>query len=292
MPNSPYIAKDSGLPATLVFSAQAYGIAMRLKASAAHTGQMRRALSLTELVVVVAIIGILAMLLIPLVDYTRESARQTRCAANFRQIGTAIQLYYVDNDGWLPIAADVSQGEIPNRTQFGAWYWNIAPYLEIPRDETAKDLIGPVGASNRLPTNFVLLCPSHHEAENWSANDKQHRPVSYAPTIQSAQSDEAIRISDEGNGIFRGHILQVREPARKVFIVESTNPVVANVTGAHRWEPSNFPQNLAYRSFSRHRGRGNALFFDGRVQHFEADELYRMHRDEPAKFFGLFHPWH
>ena len=59
--------------------------------------------TLIELLVVIAIIAILAAILFPVFAQARESARQTACISNTRQIGMSVQMYAQDNDETMPI---------------------------------------------------------------------------------------------------------------------------------------------------------------------------------------------
>src|SRR5438309_5644339 len=54
--------------------------------------------TLVETLVVVAVIGILAGLLLPALAASRERARQATCMSNLHQIGLALRMY-LDDDG-------------------------------------------------------------------------------------------------------------------------------------------------------------------------------------------------
>lgn len=64
-----------------------------------------RAFTLIELLTVIAIIGILAGILIPVVSSVRVSARTARGLAQLRQIGMALELYANDNKFEYPCVA-------------------------------------------------------------------------------------------------------------------------------------------------------------------------------------------
>ena len=62
----------------------------------------RSAFTLIELLVVIAIIAILAAILFPVFAQARESARQSLCLSNGKQIGMAMLMYSQDYDERLP----------------------------------------------------------------------------------------------------------------------------------------------------------------------------------------------
>ena len=61
-----------------------------------------RAFTLVELLVVVAIIGLLAAMLLPALGKAKDSGRRAGCISNLRQMGIAVHGYAQDNDGRIP----------------------------------------------------------------------------------------------------------------------------------------------------------------------------------------------
>ena len=90
---------------------------------------MRRIVNftLTELLVVIAVIAILASLLFPALSKVKGKSNQIKCSGNMKQTGIAIQMYAQDYNGWVPYGIYVSN-YLYNRDIDGG----IADYLKIP----------------------------------------------------------------------------------------------------------------------------------------------------------------
>ena len=85
-------------------------------------GRPARGVTLVEMLVVVAVIGGLAGMLLPAVQQARESARQSQCLNNLKQIGIGLHNYAVARDSF---PTGIS-------TSVVRYYWTaqILPYLD------------------------------------------------------------------------------------------------------------------------------------------------------------------
>lgn len=97
--------------------------------------RVKRGFALIELLVVIAIIAILAAILFPVFAQARESARQTTCLSNLKQIATANRMYVQDYDERsVPVGGTIEQAW-PATTRltsnglkpFNGWFMNCFP---------------------------------------------------------------------------------------------------------------------------------------------------------------------
>jgi prepilin-type N-terminal cleavage/methylation domain-containing protein len=91
------------------------------------------AFTLVELLVVLAIVGVLAGLLLPALARARESGRATACLSNLRQIGIALQVYTQDHDNRMPTAFDAGLPGTPAATNGPTLDQVLSNHLSAPR---------------------------------------------------------------------------------------------------------------------------------------------------------------
>jgi prepilin-type processing-associated H-X9-DG protein/prepilin-type N-terminal cleavage/methylation domain-containing protein len=93
----------------------------------------RGGFTLVELLLVVAIIGVLTGLLVPAVLGALQAAQQTSCASNLRQIGYAVQLYLKDNGGtFFPLVTPRADGK--------EWYFGFESNESVSKGEGNRTL--------------------------------------------------------------------------------------------------------------------------------------------------------
>jgi len=149
-------------------------------------GRRLRGFTLTELLVAIAIIGILVAILLPAVQVARETARRVQCSNNLKQIGLALHNYQSAHRvlppasiwvgrgepygaGLLPIgtfdrvAVGLSPASEPDRLHAN-WMMLLLPYLEQSAVHDAFNLDvavdDPVNGSARTTLLSVVMCPS------------------------------------------------------------------------------------------------------------------------------------
>jgi Protein of unknown function (DUF1559)/Prokaryotic N-terminal methylation motif len=87
----------------------------------------RAGITLVELLVVMAVIGLLVGLILPAVQKVREAASRTSCRNNLKQVGLALH-QYTDTARVFPPGMSYRDGKDPY--PFLGWHARILPYIE------------------------------------------------------------------------------------------------------------------------------------------------------------------
>lgn len=119
-----------------------------------RSGDREAAFTLVELLVVLAIIGLIAALVAPQVLRYLGSARVETTHAQLRNIGSALELYYLDS-GKYP-SSDIGLNALVTAPADGS-VWN-GPYLKS--DAALKDAWGNVFAYERAGEPPAILVKS------------------------------------------------------------------------------------------------------------------------------------
>jgi prepilin-type processing-associated H-X9-DG protein len=192
---------------------------------------IRRAFSLIELLVIIAIIAILIGLLLPAVQKVRESAARAKCANNLKQMGLALLGYHDTHNmfprggyatAMVPQAATATQVAISTKL---SWSASVLPWLE--QDALYRTIRAdlPFNEPANLPAGqtvlAVFLCPT-------SPNDSLFRvspDLQSSPSTQFARSDYGAVNGERGLRSPTG----TNSPERGVLILAS-NLSLADIT--------------------------------------------------------------
>jgi prepilin-type N-terminal cleavage/methylation domain-containing protein/prepilin-type processing-associated H-X9-DG protein len=130
-------------------------------------GSTRRAFTVVELLVVIAIVGLLAAMVLPAVQCSREAARRSACSLNLKQLGIALQ-NHDSTHGTLPSGYFAKSSDSKDTTAWG-WATYVLPFVEESAlyqrlDPDSQSLGLAAGHADVLPLlrvhKAIFRCPS------------------------------------------------------------------------------------------------------------------------------------
>jgi prepilin-type processing-associated H-X9-DG protein len=213
------------------------------------------ALSLTEVLVTVGIITIVAALLLPVIARSQRKGREGSCRNNLRQLGIAFMLYCENNDDAFPAPG--------SRAIYGPqpedWIW------WQPSRDVNKSAIVPY-LSGFQPRLF--RCPQDQEAITLANGGTMPNGSTYAYSYSFTSYDLAgesnrgmSSITTREGKTYPFKLSSVNNPSGKIMLVDEDRKTLDD----SRWVPRDAWGKVNAVAM-RHDSKGVVVFADGHVE--------------------------
>lgn len=207
----------------------------------------RRGFSLIELLVVLAVFGLLIGLLLPAVQKVRVAAARTSCGNKLKQLALAGHLYH-DAFERLPSVHEPPQTTYP----YLSWAAHLLPYLDqkplwdavVARYAVSKDPFGDKHLGVRDQPVVAFACPADGRAQvPWQVKTLQGKDIRIAPLSYLGVTGEDHK---KKNGVFydrsRTRLTDVRDGTSNTLMIGERPPSFDLIYG---WWYAGIGQDMA-----------------------------------------------
>lgn len=212
------------------------------------------AFTLIELIATISVVVILASLLVPSLKNAMQKASQTRCAANLKQIATALTLYATDNNG-RTIACSETTGS------------NWSEIL-VRWDSTENSLSVWRGPSNMpaVPSLGVWRCPENRKQKVAPCGSGQgEHETSYQINGNATSAPSNAFISEE-NRYTNNAVMRMVTPSKLFMVMEGAYFKSDDTQDAAGVVPAGVYGTGARFVRYPHKKKVNVAFADGHVE--------------------------
>jgi prepilin-type processing-associated H-X9-DG protein/prepilin-type N-terminal cleavage/methylation domain-containing protein len=206
--------------------------------------------TLVELLVVIVIIGLLAGLSFPAISGAMAKAKSSECVNNLRQIGTAMNLFASENNGYLPYASGPNAAGSGDSWAFNNWQAPLAVIMGVG-----------IGSAS---------FPSQASFQNAKAKHPFNCPACKTGFRTYTANMRGMGFLPGGNAWPRRKIASLVKSSQLILVADDTfgDPAPAN-GGQDQFDESSYTNRIGI----RHGGRANALFGDFHVESVSVSNL-------------------
>ncbi len=212
----------------------------------------------------IAIIGILAAITIPIVGKVRKTAHRATCTSNLRQLHAAIMLHAADNKDCL-IAADTGE-QTDGSPSYVRWYQHI--HDGVSNYESALTTYTGGGKGGHT-LGKLAVCPENSAGFTTGSVDgvSLKSPYGWPYTVNYEVLLSSNQYGAKGQ---RRRLVQFVHPSQIPMMSDANSGPAWGATG---WTGSYTPAPDQTRIGEPHAGKSNILWVDGHVSRKTRSEL-------------------